>query len=168
MLKNIKESFIRKKARRITREYPPVLSSFDLEIDGHVEFANSSNPLMPHIEITQSFVDFFRKYIKEGDLVIDIGANIGDTTVPMGIAAGKKGFTLAFDPNPFLFKILEKNASLNKEKTNIKPLQYAITHKEETFFYISSEASFANGGISPAIDKKHGKRGTPVSPLTPT
>jgi hypothetical protein len=87
---NIKESFRRKKARRITQEYPVIIDAFDLETDGNIEFANSTNPLMEHITISQANVDFFRKWVKEGDLVIDIGANIGDTTVSMAIAAGKK------------------------------------------------------------------------------
>jgi len=86
MIKYFKESFRRKKARRITREYPAIINTYDLVTDGNIEFANSSNPLMEHIDITQANVDFFRRWIKEGDLVIDIGANIGDTTVPMAIS----------------------------------------------------------------------------------
>jgi FkbM family methyltransferase len=46
---------------------------------------------------------------------------------------------------------------LNKDKTNILPLQYAITDREESLYYISSETSFANGGISKTRDHKHGK-----------
>lgn len=158
MLKYFKESFRRKRARRITEEYPPILNSFNLQNDGRIEFANWSNPLVEQIEISQSLVDFFRKFIKDGDLVIDIGANIGDTTVPMGIAAGKNGLTLGFEPNPYIFKILDKNASLNKENTNIIPYLNAITVHEAEFFYLSSEASFSNGYISPIVDKsKHGK-----------
>ena len=53
-------------------------------------------------------VDFYKKCIKKGDFVIDIGANVGDTTVPMAIAAGAEGLTLGFDPNPYVYKILEK------------------------------------------------------------
>ena len=64
---------------------------------------------------------------------------------------------MGFDPNPYVYKILEKNASLNKQKQNIIPLLYAISEKEEDFYYISSEASFANGGISPTINSIHGK-----------
>ena len=102
-------------------------------------------------------VDFFKKFIKKGDLIIDIGANIGDTTVPMALAAGSSGITFGFDPNPYVFKILEVNASLNKEKQNIIPLLYAITVKDEEFYYVSSEASFSNGAISPTKNSVHGK-----------
>jgi FkbM family methyltransferase len=157
ILNFFKESFRRKKARRFTQEYPPKIGSFDLKDEGKIDFANWDNPLVIPTVITQEMVDFFKKFINKGDLVIDIGANIGDTTVPMSLAAGSSGLTLAFDPNPYVFKILEKNASLNKEKQNIVPLPYAITLQEEEFYYVSSEASFGNGGISSTKNSVHGK-----------
>lgn len=147
----------RRKARRFTKEYPAKISSFDLKDEGKVDFANWDNPLIRPLIINQEMIDFFKKFIKKGDLVIDIGANIGDTTALMALAAGSSGITLGFEPNPFVYKILEINATLNKEKQNIIPLPYAITVKEEEFYYISSEASFANGGISPTKNSIHGK-----------
>ncbi len=157
ILNYFKESFRRKKARRITREYPAKINSFDLKDEGKIEFANWDNPLVSAKTVNQEMVDFFKKFIKKGDLIIDIGANIGDTTVPMALAAGASGVTLGFDPNPYVFKILEINASLNKEKQNIIPLLYAITVKDESFYYVSSEASFSNGAISPSKKSVHGK-----------
>jgi FkbM family methyltransferase len=153
----IKESFRRKKARRVTQIYPAKIDSFDLGNEGVIQFANWDNPLYTPIVLTQNMVDFFKQFIKKGDLVIDIGANIGDTTVPMALAAGPTGITLGFDPNPYVFTILEKNATLNKDRQNIVPLPYAITVTEEEFYYVSSEASFSNGGIAPTKDSKHGK-----------
>jgi FkbM family methyltransferase len=152
-----KESFRRKKARRITQEYPAKIDSFDLKNEGKIEFANWDNPLLSPKFVSQEMVDFFKKFIKQGDLVIDIGANIGDTTVPMALAARSSGITLGFDPNPYVYKILEINASLNKEKQNIIPLLNAISVKDEDFYYVSSEASFSNGAISPTKESKHGK-----------
>ncbi len=157
MLKYLKESFARKKARKFTREYPMKVFSYDLEGEGKVEFAQWENPLFKPEDLTSDIVDFYKKCIKKGDFVIDIGANVGDTTVPMALAAGKEGLTLGFDPNPYVYKILEKNASLNKEKTNIDPHCLAITTEEEEFYFISSEASFSNGGISPTKESHHGK-----------
>jgi FkbM family methyltransferase len=147
----------RRKARRHTQEYPFRIDTYHLKDEGKIDFANWTNPLTTPIVITQEMVDFFKRFIKKGDLVVDIGANIGDTTVPMALAAGNSGLTLAFDPNPFVYKILEINASLNKEKHNIIPLRCAISKEEEDFYYISSEASFANGGISPTKESHHGK-----------
>lgn len=157
MFNYFKESFRRKRARRVTQDYPAKIGSYDLQDEGRIEFANWANPLVAQISISQNMVNFFKKFIKKGDLVIDIGANIGETTVPMALAAGASGVALGFDPNPYVFKILTVNAGLNKDKQNIVPLLYAITEKEEEFFYISSNASFANGGISPTKESIHGK-----------
>lgn len=152
-----RQSLARKKARRITQEYPTRIDTFQLPRDGEIQFANWENPLVKPVELTQTEIDFFRKFIKPGDTVIDIGTNIGDTTVPMGIAAGAEGLTLGFDPNPYVFKVMEKNAALNKTRTNIVALPFAISVEEEEFYFISSEASFANGGISPTQESRHGK-----------
>ncbi len=156
VLEYLKSSFKRKVARRVTREYPPTIGSFLLEKDGRIDFANWSNPLIKPYKIDQNMVDFFRKFIHPGDLVIDIGANIGDTAVPMALAAGAAGLTLAIDPNPLVFKILEVNASLNKGMQNIQPLCLAISASDDEFYYISSEASFGNGGISKTTNSSHG------------
>lgn len=152
-----KRSLRRKKARRITSEYPPRIDVFHFDKIGDIEFANWDNPLYAPIELNPQMVDFFKQFIKDGDLAIDIGANIGDTTVPMALAAGVSGLTLGFDPNPYVYKILEKNATLNTGKVNIVPVPYAISKEEEEFYFISSEASFSNGGISPTKESKHGK-----------
>jgi FkbM family methyltransferase len=76
----------------------------------------------------------------------------------MGLATGKSGLVLAFDPNPYVYKVLEENIQLNKNKTSIQSYPYAITDFESSdFFYSSSEASFNNGGIATEQNNRHGK-----------
>lgn len=157
LLKYLRESFARKKARRKFNEYAYKIDTFELSEDGTVQFANWQNPLIPPKQITQAEINFFRQFIPKGSLAIDIGTNIGDTTVPMAFAAGKEGLTLGFDPNPHVFKILEANAGLNKDKTNIVVKPFAIADKEAEFFYTSSEASYSNGGITEVSNNYHGK-----------
>jgi FkbM family methyltransferase len=157
MLSYIKDSLARKKARRVTQEYPAKIEVFDLGKYGSIEFANWSNPLVNQIKIDSPMVEFFNQFIKEGDLAIDIGANIGDTTVPMAICTGKTGLTIGFDPNPFVLKILSKNASLNQDKYKLEPQPFAISTRDEEFYFVSSEASFANGAISSTKESLHGK-----------
>ncbi len=157
LVEYLKQKFSRRKARRVFEEYPTVINSFQLAQDGKVQFANWANPLMKPKSVTQSEVNFFKKFISPGSMAIDIGTNIGDTTVPMALAAGRDGVTLGFDPNPHVFKVLEANAALNKDKTNIIALPYAIVDEPGEFYYTSSEASFSNGGITKEPSKFHGK-----------
>lgn len=152
----LKRKLAKRKARKVFQEYGVQVQTFHLEKDGDVQFGNWKNPLAPQLTITQSDVDFFKPFIPKGSLVIDVGGNTGDTTVLMSLAAGKEGLVIGFDPNPYVFKILEANAGLNKDKTNIVVLPYAVTEKDGEFFYASSEASFANGGISDQPSSYHG------------
>ncbi|MFY7789233.1 MAG: FkbM family methyltransferase [Thermoflexibacteraceae bacterium] len=108
--------------------------------------------------ISKITIDFFQQFLSEGDLAIDIGANIGQMTIQMALCTGVKGLTLGFDPNPYVYEILEENLKLNPEKTNIVAYNLAITEQdEENLYYHSSEASFNNGGISTTPNSKHGK-----------
>lgn len=156
MIGYLKRKLEKWKTKRTFREYGHKVETYDLPKEGKIDFAVWLNPLEKPKKITQGGVDFFRKFIKEGDLAIDIGTHMGDTTVPMALAAGKKGTVLGFDPNPHVFKIFTVNASLNKDKVNIKPLPYAITHEDGEFFFTSSEASFNNGGIETTESNRHG------------
>jgi FkbM family methyltransferase len=156
MFEYLERWLTRRKARRQFSEYAHAVDTFALKDEGSVSFANWKNPLIKPKVITQEEVNFFKQFIGKGSLCIDIGTNIGDTTVPMALAAGKEGVTLGFDPNPHVFKILEVNASLNKDKTNIVTLPYAVTKEDGEFHYASSEASFGNGGISNDMVEDHG------------
>lgn len=156
LLSYIRRKLEKRKAMRVFREYPHQVQDFQLEEDGLIQFANWQNPLIPPFVPNQSMVNFFRRFIPAGSLAIDIGANIGDTTVMMSLAAGRDGLVLGFDPNPHVFKVLEVNAALNKDKTNIVPLPFAIAREEGEFYYSSSEASFGNGGISDKPSRYHG------------
>jgi FkbM family methyltransferase len=150
-------SFKRKMARRYFKTYPSVINTFNLEKTGAIQFANWSNPLVSHKDITQAKVDFFKRFIAEGSMCIDIGANVGEHTVSMALAVGKAGLVVSFDPNPMVFNILQKNSELNSALTNIKPFNCAISETDGEFYYNSSEASFSNGGISTEATNRHGK-----------
>lgn len=154
----LKKSFARKKARRIFQEYGYRVDKFPVDGDQTLEFANWLNPLVKPKIITQKEIDFFRKYIPAGSFAIDIGANIGDLTVPMAVAAGASGLVLGVDPNPGVFEILEANAGLNQSRTSIVPLRAAAVEKEKEFYFASSEASMSNGGLIEDLkDNRHGK-----------
>ena len=158
LIEYLRNSFLRKKARRIGGIYGYRIDNFQIDQKENIEFANWLNPLINPKEVQQKEIDFFRKYIPKGSFAIDIGANIGDMTVPMAIAANASGLVLAFDPNPVVFEILKINSQLNKSKTNIFPLKLAAVEKESKYYFASSEASMSNGGLIEDLnDNRHGK-----------
>lgn len=95
--------------------------------------------------LTKETVNFFKKFLHPGDFAIDIGTNISHTTVQMASATG---LTPGFDPNPYVFEILQRNAALNPELVRIGAHNLAISEQDDEFYYNSSEASFKNSGIS--------------------
>ena len=66
MLKYLKNSFARKKARRVTRDYPTKIFTYDIEGEGKVEFAQWENPLFKPEDLTPDIVNFYKKCIKKG------------------------------------------------------------------------------------------------------
>jgi FkbM family methyltransferase len=55
----------------------------------------------------------FRREIREGDTVVDVGANIGYFTLLFARLVGPKGRVFAFEPEPTNFELLRKNVELN-------------------------------------------------------
>ena len=120
---------------------------FHLPVDGVVQYAGWLHPYETPKSIHQSEVDGLRRYLRPGDFAIDIGAHTGDTTVPMALAAGPTGCVLALEPNSYVFKVLEVNAALNRDKTRIEPRCIAATETDGQFVFHYSDASFCNGGF---------------------
>jgi FkbM family methyltransferase len=128
-------------------EYGHELREFHLAHDGRIEFAQWLHPYDRPTVIEQSAVDALRRFVQPGDFVIDVGAHTGDTTVPLALAAGPTGCTLGIEPNPHVFRALERNASLNREQTHIVPRCFAATEQDGTYVFHYSDASFCNGGF---------------------
>jgi FkbM family methyltransferase len=140
-------------------EYPFQVRTFHLEHDGTVEYAQWQHPKETPKIVRQDVVDALRRFIREGDTVIDIGAHTGDTTIHYALAAGASGCTLALEPNPYVFKVLEKNATLNRDKTHIVPLNFAATETDGFFIFSYSDGAYCNGGFLDQIqDSRHGHR----------
>jgi FkbM family methyltransferase len=159
LLNSIGKKIEKLKSRSSLHQYGYKIKSFNLEKEGTVEYAQWQHPYETSKKISQETVNFFRKYSKAGSLAIDIGAHTGDTTVPMALAIGAQGIVLALEPNPYVYIILEKNASLNIGKTNIIPLCFAATVHDGEFEFNYSDASYCNGGFFQSLkSQKHGHR----------
>ncbi len=76
-------------------------------------------------EYSESEVQLMRQFIREGDIVIDVGANIGDLTVPMAGMVGERGRVYAVESHAQNFNVLCANLALN-HITNTKPINAFI------------------------------------------
>src|SRR5215213_7980331 len=66
---------------------------------------------------------------KEGDVVVDIGANIGRYTIISSKRVGANGKVVAIEAHPGNFEMLNSNIKLNR-LTNVIPLNYAVYSKD--------------------------------------
>ena len=135
------------------REYGFELNRFHLADEGDVEYAQWLHPKDTKKQILQADVDQLKSFLNEGDVAIDIGAHTGDSTIPIALAVGRQGKVLALEPNPYVFKILEKNACLNTDKTNIEPLMFAATEHDASLEFEYSDAGFCNGGRHEGVSR---------------
>ncbi|MBN1421928.1 MAG: FkbM family methyltransferase [Planctomycetes bacterium] len=66
-----------------------------------------------HYEIERYQTELFEQEVRPGDVVIDIGANIGYYTLLAAGRAGESGEVIAFEPDPRNFAHLKRNVRLN-------------------------------------------------------
>jgi FkbM family methyltransferase len=62
-----------------------------------------------------SVVRRYRHLVSPGDVVVDIGANVGAHTLPLARAAGESGRVVAFEPTGWAFEKLLANLALNPD-----------------------------------------------------
>lgn len=106
-----------------------------------------------------SLSELIKKIVKPGDTVIDIGANIGYTSLIMQKALNNTGSLMSFEPLPDLFNKLKNNLALNSySSSNLKIFNCALsdtTGEAE----ITIPADFdGNDGIATLENSASGKK----------
>ena len=106
--------------------------------------------------ITESWIhDCYTKYfnINEGDIVFDVGANIGAFSM-LAAHYVKNGKVYSFEPEKESFKLLKENVKLNDFK-NIKLINKAVSNKTGTSdFYLSDSNAGGHSFYSSKEDNK--------------
>src|SRR4030042_1016047 len=74
----------------------------------------------------ETTTDLFTKVVKKGDVVVDLGANIGYFTILAAKLVGSQGKIFALEPAPKNFEYLNKNIQLNKY-LNVTAEQKAVS-----------------------------------------
>lgn len=84
--------------------------------------SNTIDPFMTEI---------FKRVVRKGDIVVDLGAGVGYYTLLASRIVGKQGKVYAFEPDPKTYNLLVRNIELNKY-SNVAAVPKAVTNKVGT------------------------------------
>ena len=100
-----------------------------------------------------SYIACLEKFVKLGDLFVDVGANIGFYTIWAALRVGLEGRVISFEPNPLAFTSLERNIELN-ELRNVNLYQVAVGGSDGM---AQLEARFDDLALSRIVKSETGK-----------
>ena len=113
---------------------------------------------IPETRYTQE-EQFFRAYLHTGDVVIDVGANIGFFTLLSSTLAGPTGKVYAFEPQQKVYKYLQGNIALNNI-TNVETFNIALGNENTTVCLSNNQKKDDHNFI--VSHKFHSKRWYPI------
>lgn len=102
-------------------------------------------------------LSFFHAYLKLGDTVVDVGANIGETVLTSSVLVGPSGCVYAFEPHPKIFGFLQDNLRLNKVR-NVRAFNLGLGDAPTTVAFSDDRRDDMNrvmvdqGGITIALE----------------
>jgi len=126
---------VRKISEKIISAYHPdstIIDGLKFTMDSKDSMKFSIRKNYPKVNL------HYLQVIKKGDIVIDVGANIGYFTLLFARLVGETGKVIAIEPDPSNFKLLEKNIHDNNFK-NIITLQNAVSNNEDIVSLIQGE-----------------------------
>lgn len=127
------------------------------DVQGHKMFLDPRDnlSLFIHGVFEPLETEIVRKEIKEGDVVLDIGAHIGYYTLIFARLVGEKGHIFAFEPDPNNFHILKRNVEINGYQ-NITLVQAAVSDINGSINLYQSNHNSANNiiGYIPSDNRK--------------
>jgi FkbM family methyltransferase len=81
-------------------------------------------------QYSESEISIMRAFLVEGATVIDVGANIGDLTIPLAKTVGPSGRVYAIESHPESFNVLCANLALNA-LSNTKPINAFVATSDK-------------------------------------
>jgi FkbM family methyltransferase len=106
------------------KEYIPYTFDNDIHLNLYSDSILCRVIYEGHFETEE--LTYYKRYIKEGDVILDIGSNIGLHALYASKLAGIKGQVYAFEPVRKTYTRFVENIELNRFK-NIKHFQLAIS-----------------------------------------
>jgi len=108
-----------------------------VEVQGSKMYVNPEGLPKNYIKTFQAYIisggpeklttEMFKNVVKEGDVVLDLGANVGYYSLLAARLIGEKGKVYAFEPEPVNYSLLLKNIELNGYD-NIVAVQKAVSN----------------------------------------
>lgn len=94
--------------------------------------------------------DFILTRLSQGNVFIDVGANVGVFTVSAAQRVGAQGRVLAIEPSPEVFPYLEQNIAMNS-LDNVQALRIALSdeNRDGVPFYAAPADHFGMGALAP-------------------
>lgn len=113
-----------------------------------------------------SSFNFFKKYLKQGDTVIDIGAHIGLYSV--FFAKHTNGKIFSFEPTPSTAAVLRETIRINHCQKNVTVLQAAVADKPGVATFYADDADVHTGNSLVELDLGEGstRKGAYQVPVT--
>ncbi len=95
------------------------------------------------------YTNLVRKIVKQGDTIVDVGANYGYYSVICGWQVGKTGQVYSFEPNPAVFKFLNKSLKANGFFTNkmAESFQVGLSDYQGTSKFSFLDGDFGGGSM---------------------
>lgn len=140
--------------RKLKLKYPEVpFSLCDVDNFGEIVVMDTDSIVSKHFldnTIWEGWMEeYFKKYIKEDTIAIDIGANIGSHTLLMEKVASPSKI-LAFEPYKMNYDILETNLKINKIE-NVTAFNFGLSNNSGFLFEANLdytvETNFAGKGL---------------------
>jgi FkbM family methyltransferase len=114
--------------------------SIEFEIDNELRIILNKESLLCrqiYFGFEKEEIAFLRRFLRNGDTFIDIGANIGLFSLHASKIVGREGKIYAFEPTPQTFQKLLKNLDLN-HTGNIEAIQSGLSNtRSELDFHVS-------------------------------
>ena len=106
-----------------------------------------------------------RQFVKSGDTVLDIGANIGYFSLLMAHEVGNRGAVHAFEPNPTVCDRLKAHALMNGYKDVIRVHNLAIGETSSSSDLYLYAGTHGHSSLEPRADRAHSSIETKVETL---
>ncbi len=106
-------------------------------------------------------VSIVRKFVRESDICLDIGANVGAITLALAQKTGVSGKVYSFEPGGMTYGRLSRNLELNPNYLSVvQPIKKGLSDQEDTLYWVEDQNNRGNAGF---INKNTiNKNGEPV------